>query len=336
MKKKKQNHNEQRRRVSDFDTLNSQLGSFDLEPPRIYRDNAQRKKESPQGRKRNQVPSYEGRNAYSSPDRRRQNMQRQNRSRHDTPDEIRQRKKKNQKRRIIRIILVLITVAVIFTVLSLTVIFKINTITVSGNEKYSNDEILSVLPIEKEKNLFLADTKGAEEKLEQALPYIFDAQIQRKFPTTITVKITETPQVYCVKNQDKSYTLLDEKLKVLENGAANAPKKAITIEKLTLQSANPGQNAEMEKEQQQKDLLAITTAIRNLKLEKITAISSYQMNSNTVTYDARITIRLGTTENIEDKIYTALTSIEKLNETNPSAQGDLTVLDDKQVYFTEK
>lgn len=44
MKKKKQNHNEQRRRVSDFDTLNSQLGSFDLEPPRIYRDNAQRKK----------------------------------------------------------------------------------------------------------------------------------------------------------------------------------------------------------------------------------------------------------------------------------------------------
>lgn len=340
MKKKNQNkrNNEERRRVSDFDALNSQLGSFDLEPPRVYRDSFQRQRapKEQRNKKRNHTVKTNDRNYLSPPERQQQNRTRRNSNRPIGQEEIRQRKKKNKKLKIIRIAAVLLTVIVIFVILSLTVIFKINTITVTGNTKYSNDEILAVLPIEKEKNLFLADVKGGEEKLEEALPYIFEAQIKRKFPTTITVNITETPQIYSIKNQDKSYILLDENLKILENNAASAPKNVIAIDKLTLLSANPGQSAEIEKEQQKKDLLAITSAISKLKLEKITAISSYQMNSNTITYDGRITIRLGTTENIEDKIYTSLTSIEKLNETNPGAKGDLTVLDDKQVYFTEK
>lgn len=332
-KNNKKNNNESRRRVSDFDALNSQLGSFDIEPPKIYRENTQRQSRKPQQRKQNQPRRS---NNKRNPDTGSQNRQRIYQDKAVYNEELQQRKKKNLKRRIIRAAAVIIALIVIFVVLSLTVIFKINTITVSGNTKYTNDEILAVLPIEKEKNLFLADTKAGEEKLEQALPYVFDAQIKRKFPTTITVKIIEAEQIYSVKNQDKSYTLLDENLKVLESNSANEPKNAIRVDKLTLLSSNPGQPAEIEKEQQKNDLLSITSSISKLKLDKVTSISSYQMNSNTITYDNRITIRLGTTESIEDKIYASLTAIEKLNETNPGAKGDLTVLDDKQVYFTEK
>jgi hypothetical protein len=53
-------------------------------------------------------------------------------------------------------------------------------------------------------------------------------------------------------------------------------------------------------------------------------------------YDGRITYKFGTTENLENKIYSALTATEKLNESNPNAKGEMTVTDVKQIYFTEK
>lgn len=334
---KKQNHTN-KNRISDFDALNSQLGSFDLEPPKIYRETNQRRSRQPKEsniknnkKRRKKTTQYS-----SSPNRSQQYRRNGNSARTPHNEEFKHRKKKNLKLKIIRVAAVILAVLVILIVLSLTVIFKIDKITVTGNTKYSNDEILSVLPIEKEKNLFLTDTKAAEEKLQESLPYIFDVQVKKKFPTTITVQVTETPQLYSIKNQDRSYTLLDENLKVLETNTAKLPKGAIKIEKLSVISANPGQKLEIEKEQQIKDITNITAAISKLKLDKITAVSSYDISSNTMTYENRIVIRFGTTENLEDKIYASLTAIEKLNETNPGAKGDLTVLDDKQVYFTEK
>lgn len=338
MKNDKKNKTSNSRRVSDFDALNSQLGSFDLEPPKRYRDDANSHRTSRQmqnnGKKR---PTQRNeRKRASSVDNNHIRRTNPNQRNSDVHNDIKNRKKKNKKLKIIRAVAVIIAVVIVFIILSLTVIFKINTITITGNTKYSNDEILSALSIEKEDNLFLADIAGIEENLEQSLPYIYDVQIKRKLPTTITVKITEVSQIYSIKNQDKSYTLLDKNLKVLECNTAKLPENSILIDKLTLLSATPGQIAEIEKEQQNKDLLAICECIDKLKLDKITQISSYQVNSNTMMYDDRITIRLGTTEEIEDKIYASLTAIEKLNETNPGAHGDLTVLDDKQVYFTEK
>ncbi|MBR6391650.1 MAG: hypothetical protein IKS12_00030, partial [Eubacterium sp.] len=68
----------------------------------------------------------------------------------------------------------------------------------------------------------------------------------------------------------------------------------------------------------------------------VSAVYSSDINNNFIVYDSRITIKLGTLDNLENKIYSALTAIEKLNESNPQAEGVLTVTDNKQVYFSEK
>lgn len=76
--------------------------------------------------------------------------------------------------------------------------------------------------------------------------------------------------------------------------------------------------------------------IADLKLKKITAVYSESLVSNYVVYDNRITIKIGETNGIQDKIFTALTAIEKLNDSNPGAEGTLTATNSKQIYFTEK
>jgi cell division septal protein FtsQ len=334
MKKKtkmsKYDVNKTKERHSDFDDLNSQLGSFGIEPPKIYR--------TEQSKRSNRSFSNSQTNVKTS--NRKKNTQKN--KVHQTVDQQRKaqnkkRKQKNKFIRLFRIILVLICVIAIAVVLCLTVLFKIDTITIKGNSIYSNSEITAVLPIEQNNNLLLCDIDSAEKELEESLPYVYKAEITRKLPTTIIVNITETQTIYAVKNEDKTYTLLDENFKVLETNSAKKPEGSIVIKKLTLTSANVGMTAGFEKEQVQKDLSAMTAQIKSMSLQdEITSIYSVDINNNYMVYDGRITYKFGTTENLENKIYSALTATEKLNESNPNAKGEMTVTDVKQIYFTEK
>lgn len=321
--KKKENEKKVKRtfsqgRDNEFSTLNDSLGSFGLEPPKRRSHQSEREYHNDSRTKASGL----------------QNDRPKTRN-EIRADEDKKRKSAKLRRKILSYILLVVAIAAVIIVLSLTVLFNINTITIKGNKKYNNQEITAVLPIEKGKNLFVCDTKGAAKKLEENLPYIYKADIQRKIPSTIVVNITETPTVYSVLNSDKTYTLLDGNFKVLET-SAKKNKNSVTLDKLSLKTAVIGQVAELSNKKIKKNLLTITDAVNRLKLEKVTGVSSTDINNNYIIYDKRITIKLGNLENIDNKIYSALAVIDRLNESNPQAEGIITVSDDKQVYFTEK
>ena len=113
-------------------------------------------------------------------------------------------------------------------------------------------------------------------------------------------------------------------------------KNAVTLDKLSFKTAVVGHVAELSDKKIKTNLLKITAAITRLKIDKITAISSSDINNNSIIYDKRITIKLGNLDNLDNKIYSALAVIDRLNESNPQVEGVITVSDDKQVYFTEK
>lgn len=316
MKKKEQSKSRKVNNDSnDFRSLNSELGDLYLEPPKHYRDS---KQSSGNNKKKKSVGKKT-----------------------TAPDQKRIAQKKRRKRSklfytVISSVSIVLGIVIILAVLSLTVFFKIDTIKVNGSKTYSTQEISAVLPISKEKNLFLADTKEAKQKLEENLPYIYNAEIKRKLPSTILINIIETPKVYAIKNGDKTFTLVDQNFKVLELNVKKKPDGAVTVTKLKPKSASIGKPVEFEKEQKGNDLLAMTALIDKLKLDEITAIYSVDINNNYMIYEGRITFKLGTTENLESKVYSALTAVNKLNESDPSAKGTITSNGGKQIYFTEK
>ncbi len=327
----RKNKSSESRKKADpqFNSLDSQLGSFGLEPPKRYRPDQELPKLNDNKSKKSRSQNKHYKHHKTDNDR------------ILTPDEKRREnnKKRRQKkiiRRIISLSLIGVAIAALLVTLSLTFLFKIDTIKIVGNESYTNKEITSVLPIEKQDNLFISDTKGASVKLTESLPYIYRAEVKRKFPSTIVVNITEVEKIYAVVNADKTYTLLDKDLKVLECGVIKRPKGSVVIRKLAISSAEPGMTAAINDEKQMADILKLTNAIDSMKLDEITAIYSKDINNNYMTYDKRITYKLGTTENLESKIYSALSATEKLNETDPDVQGEMTVSGGKQIYFTKK
>ena len=177
--------------------LNDELGFFDLEPPKIYRSD-QSVNRSIQADKKGKKASTKAKQPLKKA---------------KADGEVRSKKKRKLKKKFrlaFTAVGMIALIALIIVVLSLTVFFKIDTINVEGTKKYSYKQVTSVLPIDKEKNLFLIDKKGATKKLEENLPYIYDVEITRKLPSTVVVKITEPQLIYYVKNSDNTYTYFDD------------------------------------------------------------------------------------------------------------------------------
>lgn len=342
MKKENQQKkkNKQLNSYSEFASLNNELGSFGLEPPKIYR-----------GEQKNKVTSRK----FTTENKkiRKQNQDKKNNLKGKASGNfnnefnissrekiITQNKKRKQKRFIRKILGTLgIVLGIIIVVVVMNfVFFNIDTINVSGSTVYEEQEILNALPISYGDNLFISNLKEAQEELESTLPYVYNAEIQRDFPTGINVVITEPKTIFRVKNNDDTYLLLDSDLKVLDSKSSVKPENSVIIKKINIDTAYEGMNVVLKKEQQQKDLLQLTRLVDELDLDdKITAVYSESIGSNYAVYDNRIIIKFGTTEDLEDKMYSALTVIEeKLEKSNPNAKGVLTATGDKQIYFTEE
>lgn len=288
------------------------LDDLGLEPPKIYRD-SQRNREL--------------HNDYSSP-----------KSKQFTKSERRAKEtKKRKKRSAIRKFLiwtaVVIFVIALGTVLSLTVFFHINSITVNSNKLYSKEEILSQCTIDVGENLFMSDTKSAEQRLEESLPYIYNAEIKRKLPDKIEINITEAKVAYSVKTKDKTYIYLDDNFKVLEQGAEKS--KGIKISKADIKKAVAGFKIEFKNADTGDCLEQLAQIVKNNNFTEITSIYSNNISDNYVVYDGRIKFKLGNCDDLETKIYRGLAACEQLNESSPNVKGTMTITGDKSVYFTE-
>lgn len=244
------------------------------------------------------------------------------------------RKKRNRFRKILIWFAVIIAFAATGTVLSLTVFFHIDTIDVVGETIYSNDEILAQCTIDKGENLFLSDTQTAKQMLEQNLPYIYNAEIKRKLPYTIEIHITTAQPAYSIMNKDKTYILLDDRFKVLEESAEQP--QGIIIQKAEIESAAAGMIIQFKNADVGDCLSKLAQAVNDNSFSEITAIYCNNISDNYVVYDGRIEFKLGTCDNLEKKIYQGLTACAELNNSNPNAKGVMTINGDKSLYFTEK
>ena len=116
------------------------------------------------------------------------------------------RQRKIRKRRI-KIFIGFLVVALLITgtALSLTVLFPIDSITVTGSEKYTAEEILSAASIKKGDNLFTA--KADAGAMAKKLPYVQSVQTVRKLPGSLTLKVKDAAEYACYKADGKYFTV---------------------------------------------------------------------------------------------------------------------------------
>ncbi len=113
-------------------------------------------------------------------------------------------KKKRRKRHLITALIVFLLVAIItLCVLSVTVFFKITTVSVSGSTSYTAKEIVSAAGIEAGDNLMILNAGRISEKLQTKLPFIDEVKVEKTFPDTVKLIIKETrEEIYFSNGKD--------------------------------------------------------------------------------------------------------------------------------------
>ncbi|WP_411676279.1 cell division protein FtsQ/DivIB [Caproicibacter sp.] len=248
---------------------------------------------------------------------------------------IRAENRRRRRRRALLIFYILLFVTVISAaaVLSLTVLFKIDSVEVTGISRYSQEQIKSVCGIKTGENLFLAKTKQAEKKIQSSLPYIGSVKVKRKFPAGISIQVSEA-QVCGAVEYSQKYAVLSNDFRVLEL-ADKLPQNCPPIKGITLKTAKVGSKAEFANKSLQTALTEVENAVKSNGLGKITGLDFSRTSAITMSYDGRVTIKLGMPSGLDYKIRYAKALFDhgNIKDTEKGVLNLSTVEDNDTAYF---
>ena len=220
--------------------------------------------------------------------------------------------------------------------LTVTMLFKINTIevrtadgVVSEAGGYSSEQILQALGVQKEENIFSFDPAAKAAALEKVFPMLEDIRVERDYPSTVVVRVAEAQPAYAMQTA-KGWLTLSAGLKILAADSAQ-PTGLPTLyggepvfsdpgEQLCFEEETPADSstasesasdaasasAAVEEEAGDKRLEALSTLLTALDTAgmrgDVTRIEFADPEEMAFLYQDRISVRLGTLNELDYKL----------------------------------
>ena len=150
-------------------------------------------------------------------------------------------------------------------VLALTLFFKVESVEVTGNSRYSAQEIQDACGVQLGDNLYLLSKPDMVQRLHQQLPYIDEVRITRSLPNTLCVQVTEFTTVYAVE-QEGTVWLLTSGGKIVETAAERGDTPLIDGCELLAPSLGGDVSFALELQNRQESLFALLTALESAEL----------------------------------------------------------------------
>lgn len=175
-----------------------------------------------------------------------------------------------------------------------TVFFRVEEVTVEGNERYSQEQILSVASVEMGANMILTPGEQIAQRIYRALPYVDHVEVQKRFPTTLKMVITESQPVAVITGAASAW-IVDAKGKLLEQADETQAQEYTKVTGLELLEPEQGAQAQTTPENQAQldGLTAMTTALASCGLmEGMTSIDVSSKTEIVMVYDGRLTVKL--------------------------------------------
>lgn len=150
-------------------------------------------------------------------------------------------------------------------VLALTLFFKVESVEVTGNSRYSAQEIQDACGVSLGDNLYLLSKPDMVQRLHQQLPYIDEVRITRRLPNTLCIQVTEFSTVYAVE-QEGTVWLLTSGGKIVETAAERGDTPIIDGCELLAPSLGGDVSFALELQNRQESLFALLTALESAEL----------------------------------------------------------------------
>ena len=219
----------------------------------------------------------------------------------DPEAEVRRRTSREQGSIVGYCAIAFVFVALIVLVLCLTVFFKITTVEINGVTLYRDEQILGVGGIVNDENLVRTDTKLIKQRLEENLVFIESAQVEKKYPSTLIITVTEAEKAADIV-VDNTFCTVSRTGRVLEVGKPAATGGIPVIRGFELKTKNPGDKMESSDSGKLKIYNDLMKILDDIGMNKITEIDLSSRSGITILYDGRITLEVGSSVDLDYKL----------------------------------
>lgn len=247
------------------------------------------------------------------------------------------KKRKNRRRRargsfgpLLRLLSVVLTAVVI--VAALTLFFKVETVSVSGNSRYTTQEIIDICGVKQGDNLVLLDKYAIAQRLYTQLPYITDVRINRAFPDGLTVQVVETHAALAIESGG-AWWLVSENGKVVDVTDSQGAQDYLILRGMNAQGIEIGSQLTLAPEdhisaQRLKELVAALSE-RDM-LDKTEAIDAGDREILVIRYDGRFDVELYYDADFDFKLDCLQAAVNEL-EPNETGIIRMTMKDENEV-----
>ncbi|MBQ9082344.1 MAG: FtsQ-type POTRA domain-containing protein [Clostridia bacterium] len=232
------------------------------------------------------------------------------------------RRRRRRRRIRIGLIVMVLMACMIFAVLSLTVLFRVEQFTSAGYlSMYTAEEINEAAYMPLDVNLFFSDTEAAEQRIEEKLPYIEEATVRRKLPNRIHMEVRLAKPEYILENNGLHY-YISQQGKVL--GAAESETDGLRITNVQASSLVPGHPAQFIRGETAEIIRNLLDALKQESMfTQVLEIDLTDLYGIELQYGDLYRIRIGTYANLSKKLAMAQHLIE--NELDPMQAGTIDV-----------
>lgn len=242
---------------------------------------------------------------------------------------VERQKKKKRRRMISRIgIAVLVLLAIVFAP---TIFFQVSKINVTGDTRYTSEQLIKSTGVKQGDNMFFLDTEQIAADLKDEYPYLDTVKLRRKLPSTLQIEVTDRTAALSIEQNGK-YLILDVSGKVLEK-TKSAAKGTAKVTGVPMKGLHVGDTVDEDKYGKAASVMKLLELTDQYGMKKhIKTIDVEKAYDVRVTYDKRYTILLGALEesNLEHKIQ-FLKAI--LKEPSLPESGVIDLTDEKEARY---
>lgn len=237
------------------------------------------------------------------------------------------RTRNNRRRRrgrftfLLKLFAILVTMAAI--VWAAAFFFRMDHIVVSGNERYSEQEVIEASGLRIGENLYFFNKYDVKEEIFARLPYVEEVKINRKLPDALLIEVRECVAAASVRSESAVW-LISEQGKLLEEIAV-PPEGCPTVNGALLIDPVATQPVDFGSEAAYRGAVVLTllqeSGARNMR-ESIGEIDMSDDTSLSFTYLERFTVSMPWTADVSYKLESLMTVVDYL-ENNETGRIDL-------------
>ncbi len=221
---------------------------------------------------------------------------------------------------------VLTIAAVAFAVfLGLSIFFKVDTIAVSGCQKYEEWTIREASGIEEGDSLLFFGEASAASKIIDALPYVNSVRFDIQLPGRVTIIIEEAPTAYAMQDTNGGWWLVTSVGRVVEKVDSATAGRYTIVKGLFLKSPSVGLNAVAADTEPEGSVITgadrlsaamqiIRSAEKNELMGVIASVDVSNLQTLELWYGHRFQVKLGDIKDMDYKIAVLRSAIATMHE----------------------